>query len=265
MKKVIALISVRTSSKRLPNKALLKYKNLNILDRIILNLKRSKFINKIIVATTQNKNDRKIFNHCKKKKYECFRGDEFNILKRFYDASKKYKPKLIVRVTGDNPFTSHELTDYMIKKHLKNNVDFTYMDKKNLPAGICPEIISFKAIEKILNYKINFKYSEYMIFYFTNNRKIFKINKLSPPKELKFPKRGLRLTLDYKKDLILIKKIIDLLKLKNKASNLKDLYKVVLQSPSIMNINKKFVPVWKKNKKLIKLIKDQSHIKIFRV
>ena len=46
---ILALISVRTSSRRLPNKALIKLKNINILDRVILNLKGSNLIDKIIV------------------------------------------------------------------------------------------------------------------------------------------------------------------------------------------------------------------------
>ena len=96
-----------------------------------------------------------------------------NLIKRFYDATKHLNPKILIRVTGDNPFTSSEITDYMIKKHLSTKADFTYMNKKNLPVGVCPEIISFKAIKKLLIQKINFNYSEYVMYYFINNSKFF--------------------------------------------------------------------------------------------
>ena len=75
-KKIIALISARLASKRLPNKALINYNGKNTIDRIINNLKYSKYIDKIIVATSTNLTDNKLFNYCKSKKYNCFRGHE---------------------------------------------------------------------------------------------------------------------------------------------------------------------------------------------
>ena len=102
-----------------------EYKGHKIIDRIIVNLKASKFINKVIVATSKNKSDKRIYEYCKKKKINCFRGDENNLIKRFYEAGKKYKPKIIVRATGDNPFISHEITNFLIKSHIRKNAEFT--------------------------------------------------------------------------------------------------------------------------------------------
>ena len=79
---IIALISVRSKSRRLPNKSLWTYKSLSILDRIIINLKQSKYIDKIIVATSKNSADKKVYKYCKRKRYLCFRGDELNLFKR---------------------------------------------------------------------------------------------------------------------------------------------------------------------------------------
>ena len=209
MKKNIAVISVRFNSKRLPGKALKKYKNKNSIDRIFESLRKNKQIDKLIVATTTSSIDRKIYEYCKKKKYPCYRGDELNLIKRFYDATKHLNPKILIRVTGDNPFTSSEITDYMIKKHLSTKADFTYMNKKNLPVGVCPEIISFKAIKKLLIQKINFNYSEYVMYYFINNSKFFKVKKINSLTKFKTRIKNLRLTLDYKQDFYFHKKIVD--------------------------------------------------------
>ena len=51
--KNIAVISVRCNSKRLPNKSLKNYNGISILDRIIMNVKKSRHVNKIIVATSK--------------------------------------------------------------------------------------------------------------------------------------------------------------------------------------------------------------------
>ncbi|MAV05501.1 hypothetical protein CBE37_01575 [bacterium TMED277] len=258
-KKIIALISVRSNSKRLFNKSLRKYKGKNAIDRIIENIKASKYINKIIVATSKNNSDTKIVDHCKKIRISCFRGDEINLIERFYQSGKKYNPKIIVRITGDNPFISFEIADFMIKNHLKKKADFTYMDRTNLPAGICPEIINFNCLEKILKSNINFKYSEYMTYYFINNPKFFNLNKIKPLKSFRFNDFKLRFSLDYKKDLIFLKKIIDLLKNPKGPIKLSRLYQVARKNPEIAKINKNLKTKWK-SKKLIHQINKASII-----
>ncbi len=258
-RKIIALISARLASRRLPNKALLLYNGKTTIERIINNLKYSKYIDKIIVATSTSPTDNKLYNYCKLKKYNCFRGHEKNIFKRYFDAVKKLKPNIIVRVTGDNPYTNSEITDFMIRKHIKNKADFTHMNKSKLPIGVCPEILNFNTVEKILNLKVNFDYSEYMTFFYTNNPKIFKINLLEPPKNFKV-KGKLRLTLDYKKDLIFLEKLSLLSDESKKPKKLSEIYSIVQKYPYLRKINNKIKQKWKVNKKFISEISKATKI-----
>ena len=258
-KKIIALISARLASKRLPNKALINYNGKNTIDRIINNLKYSKYIDKIIVATSTNLTDNKLFNYCKSKKYNCFRGHEKNIFRRYFDAVRESKPEIIVRVTGDNPYTNNEITDFMIREHIKNKADFTHMNKKELPIGVCPEILNFDTIGKILNLKVNFDYSEYMTFFYTNNLKLFKVNLLEPPKRFKV-KESLRLTLDYKKDLIFHQKLSLLSDKCKKPQKLKEIYAIFQKYPYLKKINNGIKQNWRVNKKLINKIRKATKI-----
>ena len=55
---IAAIIQARLGSKRFPNKILKKINNKEtVLDYIIKRISKSKKINKIIIATTKNKND----------------------------------------------------------------------------------------------------------------------------------------------------------------------------------------------------------------
>ena len=257
--KNIAVISVRSNSKRLPNKSLKNYKGKTILDRIINNVKKSKYVDKIIVATSSRYSDNKIYNFCKKKHISCFRGDELNLIKRFEQACKKYNPKIVIRLTGDNPFVSYEIIDFMLKTHKKKNADYSYMDKTNIPSGIIPDIINFNCFSKLLKTKCNFKYSEYMSFYFLNNPKFFYLNKIKPLRNFKFQDYKLRLTIDYKKDFLFYKKLIDLMGLPNKYIKLSKIYEVVRKNPDVVKINKNLKTKWK-SKDLIKKINKASTI-----
>ena len=68
MKKIICIIQARTGSSRLPGKVLLPGANnepllLNLYERI----RKSKYIDKIVIATTKLQNDFEIVKICKKK------------------------------------------------------------------------------------------------------------------------------------------------------------------------------------------------------
>ena len=60
IKKVDAVIQARYGSSRLPGKILYKINNKSLLDILILRLKKSKYINRIIVASTEEKQSQKI-------------------------------------------------------------------------------------------------------------------------------------------------------------------------------------------------------------
>ena len=85
------IIQARMNSSRLPNKVLLNYKNLTPLSILIKRLKKSKHLKRIIIATTKKKSDNRIVKFCKENKIFFFRGDENNVLKRYYLAAKNSK------------------------------------------------------------------------------------------------------------------------------------------------------------------------------
>ena len=63
---------------------------------LIERLKISKELDKIIIATTSNENNKAIIEEVKKYNVDWYIGDEENVLKRYYDAAKKYKLNIII-------------------------------------------------------------------------------------------------------------------------------------------------------------------------
>ena len=78
--KVVAIISARMTSSRLPGKSLMKICGDPVLQHMLTRVKRAKLIDKIIVATTVNKTDDCINDLCKKMGVSCFRGPEQDVL-----------------------------------------------------------------------------------------------------------------------------------------------------------------------------------------
>ena len=114
MKKTLIIIQARMGSKRLPGKMMLKLDNYSILEWVIKRIKKVKNKTDILIATTKEKKDNKICKIAKKNKIKFFRGPTHDVLKRFYLAAKKFKPKFVVRVCADNPFIDSNEIDLLI-------------------------------------------------------------------------------------------------------------------------------------------------------
>ena len=76
-------------SSRLYGKIMAKVDSEHIVfDYLINQLKHSKFIEKIIIATTTKKEDDLVVEFAKKNQIEFFRGSESDVLDRYYQCAK---------------------------------------------------------------------------------------------------------------------------------------------------------------------------------
>ena len=77
-----------------------------------------------------------------------FRGNEKDVLDRYYQAGKKYNPDVVVRITGDCPMIDPELVDQIIYEFEKNGTDYTSnIIPPTYPDGLDVEVFSFAALE----------------------------------------------------------------------------------------------------------------------
>ena len=99
----IAIIQARTGSSRLPGKILLEIEGKTMLEHMIERVSKSKKLDKIVIATTNEKNDDAIVSLAKKLNVDYFRGSEEDVLERYYVACYQYKADIVVRLTSDSP------------------------------------------------------------------------------------------------------------------------------------------------------------------
>ena len=146
-KKIIIIVQARTGSTRFKNKVLKKLGKKTIIEFIVDNLKKSKKIHEVIVATTKNKLDDKLVRLLSKKKIKFFRGSEKNVLSRYYEITKKQNADIIVRVCGDCPFVDSEILDKMIILKLRNKYDYiSNIHPPTFPDGFDIEIFTKKSL-----------------------------------------------------------------------------------------------------------------------
>jgi glutamate-1-semialdehyde aminotransferase/spore coat polysaccharide biosynthesis protein SpsF (cytidylyltransferase family) len=151
----ILIIQARCGSSRLKNKIFLNLNDKPILLNIVDKCKLSKNIHKIIIATSTNIEDDKIYDFCCLNDIDCYRGDERDLINRYYYLCKLLNPQNIIRITCDCPFIDIEELDNMIINFQDNNYDYMFntdeLDcNKIYPEGSDIEIFNFKTLEYLM-------------------------------------------------------------------------------------------------------------------
>ena len=204
---MLAIIQARTSSKRFKNKILFPINGIPLIKHVVNQVKKSKKITRIIVATSKDKTDDKFTKYLKQERILYFRGELNNVALRLYTLANKKKAKYFVRINGDSPIIDHKIIDRAINisKKLKKNFDIvTNVYPRTFSKGQSVEIIKTNILKKNLE---NFSDSEkeHVTKYFYKNSRKFCIKNFTS----KDKKKIMKMSVDTKKDL---KNILNILK-----------------------------------------------------
>lgn len=248
MNQIIAIVQCRISSTRLPRKILLDLNGEPIIKHVADRLKKSKKIEKIIIATTFEEEDDEICKWCDKESLEYFRGETENVLSRYYHCANNFKATNIVRVTSDCPLIDPKIIDKTIELFIKEKLDYASNNlKKTFPHGMDVEVFTFKALEVAYINATKTIEKEHVTQFIRQRPEQFKLNNFSSNKDLS----DIRVTIDEKEDLILIKKIVGTLGKEVDCEGIADLF---LEFPELKKINenaKKSHNIYNKEKKII--------------
>tara|TARA_B100000029_G_scaffold47115_2_gene43275 strand:+ start:880 stop:1647 length:768 start_codon:yes stop_codon:yes gene_type:complete len=227
------IIQARMGSSRLPGKTLMKLDtNYSTLDYVINQLKHSKFIEKIIVATTKLAQDDIIEKTLETKKIDCFRGSPEDVLDRYYECAKQFRINKIVRITADCPLIDPILVDQVIQKFESEECDYaTNTLIRTFPIGTDVEIFSFKTLEKTWMTATLPSEREHVTPFVRKKESKFNIINIKNDMDLS----NLRWTLDRKEDLELITKIIS--KINKNPILMSDILDLFSSEPELKKIN----------------------------
>jgi len=237
---IIAIIQARTGSTRLPRKVLKEVCGKTLLEHEILRVKRAKLLNKIIIATTDKKEDDPIVEIAGKTGINFYRGSENDVLDRYYQAAKKHEASDIVRLTGDCPLIDPKIIDLVIEYYLKNKNLFDYVSNvrpATYPDGMDVEAFSFAALEKSWQAAKLISEREHVNAYIAKNLQIFRISNVENKKDLSH----LRMTIDKEADWRLIFKIYSGLYPNNHNFGLDDILAFLNKRPDLVKLNSDFM------------------------
>ena len=189
--KTIAIIQARIGSTRLPYKMMLSLHGKPIIEWVIKRVQKAMLLDDIVVAIPIGEDNDILAKYIEDLDVKVFRGSEYNVLERFYKASKNFKATHIVRVCADNPLIDGKEIDNLIEFYKENPCDYAYnhIPKDNLyPDGFGAEIISYELLEQLYKTVTEQKHKEHCLSSITDNADKFSIKTFDPKeKELHHP------------------------------------------------------------------------------
>jgi spore coat polysaccharide biosynthesis protein SpsF len=145
--KVVAIIQARMGSTRLPGKVLKDLGGETVLARVVNRARRAMLLDEVVVATSVLPADDAIAEECESLKVVCFRGDEADVLDRYYHAAQKFAADAVVRITADCPLIDPELIDATIRSALEQEADYASNSLvRTYPRGLDVEVFTAKAL-----------------------------------------------------------------------------------------------------------------------
>jgi spore coat polysaccharide biosynthesis protein SpsF len=147
--KVIAIIQARMGSTRLPGKVLKDLEGETMLARVVERLRRARAIDELLIATTDRPADDAIVAECRRLSVPVSRGDQNDVLDRYYRAAQLVKADVIVRITSDCPLIDPGITDKTVSAFLEALPDYASNTlARTYPRGLDTEVMSLAALAR---------------------------------------------------------------------------------------------------------------------
>lgn len=236
--KVVSTIEARMTSKRLPGKVLKPVLGKTVLELLIERLKRSKWIDQVVVATTVNAADEPIVEICRKMDVSFFRGSEDDVLGRVLGAAKNAQADLIVEITGDCPLIDPEIVDQCVQLFLSGKYDYvSNVLERTYPAGLATQVFPYAVLEEVAKKTTDLEDREHVSLYIYTHPKEYRLKNVEAPPHLRAPE--VILTLDTPEDYLVLDKIFSSLYPGNPDFSTADVLNYLKQNPELQKINER--------------------------
>tara|TARA_Y100000590_G_scaffold4106_1_gene5436 strand:+ start:8263 stop:9015 length:753 start_codon:yes stop_codon:yes gene_type:complete len=237
-----AIITMRTSSSRLPKKSVTNITNTQKSIDIII--ERAKLTNlPVILATSIDDSDNQLVEIAKKHDIHIFRGSLMNKIKRWKDCFQNYEIENALLIDGDDLCYDYNIAKISIQKLISTKSDIIWCPDEII-TGLFTLAITKHAIKKLYLCEPN-ENSDTDIFTHLFKKTNLKISYVQLKNHQK--NKEIRLTLDYERDLLFFRELYKHMPITESSDNI---IKYILENPKIASINYQCQKDFLENKKL---------------
>jgi glutamate-1-semialdehyde aminotransferase/spore coat polysaccharide biosynthesis protein SpsF (cytidylyltransferase family) len=146
---IVAIVQARMGSSRLPGKVMKEVNGKPLIGHLLARVSRSNLLQKIVLATSTSYLNDPLCEYVATLGIDVFRGEENDVLDRFYQTAINFQAETIVRLTGDCPLLDAAIIDKIIQYHIQNPCDYTSnIAPPTYPDGLDTEVMTFSSLER---------------------------------------------------------------------------------------------------------------------
>lgn len=202
--RIVALIQARMRSTRLPGKVLRDIQGASMLARVVRRVQRAELPQSVAVATSAQPADDAVAEETERLGVPVFRGDEQDVLDRFYQAARFLAADAVVRITADCPLVDPELIDQVVQVFLDSRSDYaSNCLERTYPRGLDAEVMAMDALARAWESAAELSHRAHVTPYFYENPALFKL----APVKGEHDYSQLRWTVDTPEDLEFVRAI----------------------------------------------------------
>lgn len=147
MSRTRVVIQSRLNSSRLPGKALMTIGGMPLIELVARRASRDG--HEVIVATSEEHYDTRIFDHLQRVGIPAMRGSLDDVLGRFIEATKDMDDDdRVVRLTGDNPVGDSTLIDELVAAMDAGGYEYGRNDVSQMPEGLGCEVFRVRDLRQ---------------------------------------------------------------------------------------------------------------------
>lgn len=234
--KIVATISARMTSVRLPGKVLMPCVGQPMLELLVERVRRSRLLDHIVVSTTVNQADDAIVQCARDLDIGCFRGSEEDVVGRVVGAMEAANADIVVQLTGDCPLLDAEVIDQLIRLYQANSFDYVSNTLvRSYPRGLDCQVVSLATLQESLRIAKDAAQHEHVCLSIYENPARFRLFNLMAPPELCRPDQ--RWTLDTEADYQFITAVYERLYPDNPDFTSAEVQRLLRREPELAALN----------------------------
>jgi spore coat polysaccharide biosynthesis protein SpsF (cytidylyltransferase family) len=232
---ILAVVQARMGSSRLPGKVLKEVMGKPLLGYLLERLSASRRIDRALVATTTNPADDRLCDWLARERIDFFRGDENDVLDRYYRAARPHAPSVVVRLTGDCPLIDPEIVDRVVDLRESGGYDHVSNGavRPVYPDGLDAEAFTFRALEAAWRDARLASEREHVTTYIKNSG-LFRTGNLHPERDY----YGERWTVDSEEDFKVVKAVLEALYRPGALFHMGDVLALKARRPELFEPNR---------------------------
>jgi len=236
--RALVVVQARFGSSRLPGKVLADLAGKPLLARVLERAQRIAGIAGVVLATTDVEADAAVAALGRACGVEVFRGNENDVLDRYYQAARATGADPIVRVTADCPLLDPAVSAEVVGAYRTGAWDYVsnFADRR-YPDGLDTEVFSFAALERAWREAALASEREHVTPYIWKHPERFRLGGVAGAQDLS----SLRWTVDQPADLDFVRAVFVALYREGEPFGMANVLDLLRRRPELRTINAGFI------------------------